>query len=118
MMGTSEQIHPQAQEAEKLGLKTRVLNLAEIVGAYESETGVLLLVGENGKAVHDFGNMLEKRQHATRSKGLLWRILKVVVIIAEKPWAQTTMEKLFLGWLTSKWKASGGQRSCNKDAVD
>ncbi|RPD66898.1 hypothetical protein L226DRAFT_518947 [Lentinus tigrinus ALCF2SS1-7] len=96
---SAEEVPTEAVKAEQLGFKTCVVTLDE--GWAGGHKLVMLLLGENGKAVHDLANAFKKGKkdgHWTSMARIVWR---AIVVISDKPWVQKAAEKLLLSLLSS-----------------
>ncbi|RDX53823.1 hypothetical protein OH76DRAFT_1155361 [Lentinus brumalis] len=78
-------------------------------GSTAGQKLVMLLLGEDGKAVHSLANAFNKGKKGrwTSVARCAWR---AIVVISNRPWVQKAAEKLLLSWL-SGW----GKVHCKAD---
>ncbi len=107
LVTSAEEAPTEVEKAEELGFKTCVVMLDE--GSTAGQKLVMLLLGEDGKAVHSLANAFNKGKKGrwTSVARCAWR---AIVVISNRPWVQKAAEKLLLSWL-SGW----GKVHCKAD---
>ncbi len=107
LVTSAEEAPTEVEKAEGLGFETCVVMLDE--GSAAGQKLVMLLLGEDSKAVHNLANAFNKGKEGrwTSVARCAWR---AIVVISDRPWVQKAAEKLLLSWL-SGW----GKVHCKAD---